>query len=62
MWKLLDSNMGYHGPRPSMKELLSKKFWQDVKKTFEDALKEPEPVSQPNPPPEPTKPDVKSER
>ncbi len=45
-----------------MKELLNKKFWQDVKKTFEDAQKEPEPVSQPSPPPEPTEPDVKAER
>lgn len=41
-----------------MKELLSKKFWQDVKKTFEDAQKEPKPVT---PPPEPAEPDTNSE-
>jgi len=33
-----------------MKEVLTRKFWKDVKKTFEDAQKEPAPELQPGPP------------
>jgi hypothetical protein len=34
-----------------MKELLTKKFWQDVKKTFEEAQEDP-PAAPPAPKPE----------
>jgi hypothetical protein len=46
-------------PGPQMKELLTKTFWQGVKKTYDDALKSPPPedkaLHQPaEAPPEPT--------
>ncbi len=38
-----------------MKELLTKTFWRDVKKTYDDALKGPPPEDKtPLPPAEPT--------
>jgi hypothetical protein len=33
-----------------MKELLTRRFWQDVKKIYDDALKGPPPEPQPLPP------------
>ena len=33
-----------------MKEVLTKKFWQDVKKTFDDALEGPPPNASETPP------------
>jgi hypothetical protein len=37
-----------------MKELLTKTFWQGVKKTYDDALKGAPPEDKTLPPPEPT--------
>jgi hypothetical protein len=34
----------------AMKELLTKRFWQDVKKTYDDALKGPPPEEKALPP------------
>jgi hypothetical protein len=40
-----------------MKELLTKKFWRDVKKTFDDARAETPPRSEPTAIPAPVKPE-----
>ena len=34
----------------AMKELLTKRFWQEVKKTYDDALQGPPPEAKPLPP------------
>jgi len=34
-----------------MKEVLTKSFWKDVKKTFDEALEGPPPTPSPTPPP-----------
>jgi hypothetical protein len=41
----------------AMKELLTKRFWQDVKKTYDDALKGPPPEEKSLPPAAETTPD-----